>query len=493
MAKQSFQNEYEVLEQGQRVPPQAVEVEEGVLGAMLLEKEARDIVYGEVKSNYRIFYKESHRIIYHTMWDIRDEVPDFDLLVLETKLRDRDLLERVGGSGYLSELTRSVSSAATVERHCKILLEKYIKRQIILDNTDIIKEAYEADSDPFDLLEKQAHQNTDIQEEAFRNQAVFVSDLLEETLSEIEEDMGADGGITGVPTGLAVDKYTGGWQDGDLIIIGARPSIGKTAFALDCSFNAALFSNPEWKTDAAIVNMEMKNTSLIKRKLAERAGVNSHSMRRGTITDADFQKLISAAGELYNTNILLDETTDMHILELQAKAKRWKKEHDIGLLVVDYLQLMSGDKSGNREQEISSISRGLKKIAKELDIPVIALSQLSRACLNREGAMPRKDDLRESGAIEQDADVIILLNRPEYFDHAMYNNKSTEGKGWVIVDKQRNGPTGRVIINFNKQFARWENPPSMNYLADSKEDELPQAPMPHSIGDYEVDEEDAPF
>lgn len=495
MSNKKYYTEYEILERESRVPPQAVDVEKNVLGSMLMEEEVRDIVFAEFKSNFRMFYSNAHRQIYATMWDMREDTPNFDIITLENELRDNGLLAEVGGKEAIRELTRSVSSAANVENHCGILLEKWMKREIILENLQTVKMAYDSSSDPYKILERQAASNTDIQEQVFKHEAVFVSDLLEDTLREIEDDMGADSGITGVPSGLAVDKYTGGWQDGDFIIIGARPSIGKTAFALDMSFNAALFNNPDWKTTVAIVNMEMKNTSLIKRKLADRGRVNSHSMRRGTINDKEFQRLVDAAGELYNTEILLDETTNMHILELQAKAKRWKKEHDIGLLVVDYLQLMSGNKEGNREQEISSISRGMKKLAKDLDIPVVALSQLSRACLNREGAMPRKDDLRESGALEQDADIIILLNRPEYFGHAMYNNKPTKGKGWVIVDKQRNGPTGRVVINFNKQFARWENPPEMNYLADSQEDELPQAPKPHSVGGFDVSEDDknAPF
>ena len=450
----------EIAEQQGRVPPQAIEVEEAVLGSMLIEHEAATIALQMLKADD--FYKPANRHIFDVLQDLFERDNPLDLLTVESELRDRSLLEACGGPGYLAELTRSVSSAANVEYHAQIIAEKAIKRNLILSCTDIIKESYDSTTDPFDVLDKAEQALFDLANAKSRSSAKAIGDILKDTLSYLEDMRGKPSGVTGVPTELDIDKMTAGWQPGDLIIIAARPSMGKTAFVLTSARNAALHPDPNMQQNVAIFSLEMSNQSLVQRLLTMEARINAQSARSGQLEDDEFKRLIDAAGRLFTANIFIDDTPGLSIMELRTKCRRLKNEHDIGLVVVDYLQLMTAtgmDRTSNREQEIATISRGLKALAKELDVPVVALSQLSRAVEQRGGdKRPQLSDLRESGSIEQDADVVCFLYRPEYYGiKATPEGQSTEGLAEIIIGKQRNGPTGAVPLYFVKNYARFEN------------------------------------
>lgn len=449
----------QALDQQGRVPPQATEVEESVLGAMLIEHEAATIALQMLQA--KDFYKPAHQHIYEALQDLYERDNPLDLLTVENELRDRQLLDTCGGTGYLSELTRSVSSAANIDYHAQIIAEKATKRNLILHCNDIIKSAYDTTSDPYDVLDNAEQRIFDLANAKQRAQAHPIGDVLKDTLSYLEDIRGQTSGITGVPTGLDIDDMTAGWQNGDMIIIAARPSMGKTALMLTTARNAALHPNDELQTKVAIFSLEMSAQSLVQRLLTMEGRINAQSARSGRLKDDEFKRLIDAAGRLFNANVFVDDTPALSILELRTKARRLKSEHDVGLVIVDYLQLMqsNGKDYGNREQEIAAISRGLKSLAKELDVPVVALSQLSRAVETRGGdKRPQLSDLRESGSIEQDADVVCFLYRPEYYGiKTTPEGNSTEGLAEVIIGKQRNGPVGTKELYFVKQYARFEN------------------------------------
>ena len=454
----NYKNNTQSLEQEGRVPPQAVEVEKAVLGSMLIEHEAATVALQMLNSSD--FYKPAHQHIFEVIHELYERDNPLDLLTVENELRDKELLDSCGGAGYLSELTRSVSSAANVDYHAQIISEKATKRNLILGCTDIIKEAYDSSSDTYDVLDKAEQRIFDLANSKQRSQSQPIGDVLKDTLSHLEDIRGKSAGITGVPTGTDVDNKTAGWQKGDLIIIAARPSMGKTAYVLTTARNAALHQNQKLQTKVAIFSLEMSNQSLVQRLLTMEGRINAQSARSGRLDDSEFKRLIDAAGRLFTANIFVDDTPGLSIMELRTKARRLKSEHDIGLIVVDYLQLMTatGD-FGTREQEIAAISRGLKALAKELDVPVVALSQLSRAVEQRGGdKRPQLSDLRESGSIEQDADVVCFIYRPEYYGiKTTPEGQSTTGLAEVIIGKQRNGPTGSVPLYFVKDYARFEN------------------------------------
>lgn len=496
------QNNSKTLDQEGRVPPQAVEVEEAVLGSMLIEHEAATVALQMLST--RDFYKPAHQHIFDVLHDLYERDNPLDLLTVENELRDKGLLDTCGGSGYLSDLTRSVSSAANIDYHAQIISEKATKRNLILGCTDIIKEAYDSSSDPYDVLDRAEQRIFDLANSKQRAQAQPIGDVLKDTLSHLEEMRGKSAGITGVPTGTDVDKLTAGWQKGDLIIVAARPSMGKTAYVLTTARNAALHQDPKLQTKVAIFSLEMSNQSLVQRLLTMEGRINAQSARSGQLKDEQFKRLIDAAGRLFTANIFVDDTPGLSIMELRTKCRRLKSEHDIGLIVVDYLQLMtaSGRDFGTREQEIASISRGLKALAKELNVPVVALSQLSRAVEQRGGdKRPQLSDLRESGSIEQDADVVCFLYRPEYYGiKTTPEGQSTAGLAELIIGKQRNGPVGSIPLYFIKDYARFENPTaaspdpfssngSNNSQDNSSGDDNSPPPMGHNPGG----DDEAPF
>ncbi len=452
-------SENKVLEQQGRVPPQAIEVEEAVLGAMLIEHEAATIALQMLRAED--FYRPAHRHIYEALIDLYERDNPLDLLTVENELRDRQLLDNCGGAGYLTDLTRSVSSAANIDYHAQIIAEKATKRNLILNCSEIIKDAYDSTTDPYDMLDIAEQRIFDLANAKQRAQAQPIGNVLKDTLSYLENIRGKSSGITGVPTGLELDKLTAGWQNGDMIIIAARPSMGKTALMLTTARNAALHPDPKLQTKVAIFSLEMSSQSLVQRLLTMEGRIDAQNARSGRLKDDEFKRLIDAAGRLFTANVFVDDTPALSILELRTKARRLKSEQDVGLIIVDYLQLMqsTGKDYGNREQEIASISRGLKSLAKELNVPVVALSQLSRAVETRGGdKRPQLSDLRESGSIEQDADVVCFLYRPEYYGiKTTPEGQSTTGLAEVIVGKQRNGPVGTKELYFVKKYARFEN------------------------------------
>jgi replicative DNA helicase len=439
-----------------RVPPQALEVEAQVLGAMLLEREAIAKVIEVIDED--AFHADYHRRIFQAILTMFDRSEPVDIVTLSEELRRRGDLERVGGEAYLVELTTRVTSAANVEFHARIVLEKSLLRDLIAAGSQISGRAYNPAEDAFDLLDEAEQTVFKISERRLKKSFTTMHKAVHDTLEMLESIHGKHGGVTGVPTGFRdLDTLTGGWQNSDLIIIAGRPSAGKTAFALSLARNAATHS--EKPTGVGIFSLEMSMQQLVMRLLCAEAKVDAHLVRTGRLPDDDWKRLSIAAGRLTNAQVFIDDTASLAILELRAKARRLKAERNVGLLIVDYLQLMQGPKSAeNREKEISAISRSLKALAKELSIPVIALSQLSRAVESRTDKRPILSDLRESGAIEQDADVVAFVHRSEmYEDPNSEEYRDVSGKAEIIIGKQRNGPVGDIELAFVRKYARFEN------------------------------------
>ena len=454
---------------GGRVPPQAVEIEEQVLGAMLLDREAIARVIEILDED--AFHADYHRKIYQAILAMFDRSEPVDTITLAEELRRRGHLDLVGGEATLVELTMKVTSAANVEYHARIVLEKFLMRSLIAASAGIAVRAYAPTEDAFDLLDEAEQSIFQISERRLKKSFVSMHKAVHDTIEMLEGIHGKHSGVTGVPTGFRdLDTLTGGWQNSDLIIIAGRPSSGKTAFALSVSRNAALHN--EKPTGVGIFSLEMSTQQLVMRLLCAEAKVDAHAVRTGRLPEDDWKRLSIAAGRLTSASIYIDDTAALGILELRAKARRLKAERNVGLIVVDYLQLMQGPRSAeNREKEISAISRSLKALAKELNIPVIALSQLSRAVESRTDKRPILSDLRESGAIEQDADVVAFVHRPEmYIDPNSEEGREMGGQAEIIVGKQRNGPTDDIGLTFVHKYARFEN------RASSAFDIVPVAP-----------------
>ena len=452
-----------------RVPPQAVDVETQVLGAMLLEREAIARVIEVLDED--AFHADYHRKIYQAILAMFDRSEPVDTITLSEELRRRGQLELIGGETYLAELTMKVTSAANVEYHAKIVLEKSLMRNLIAASSGIAVRAYQPTEDAFDLLDEAEQSIFQISEKRLKKSFVSMHKAVHDTIEVLEGIHGKHSGVTGVPTGFRdLDTLTGGWQNSDLIIIAGRPSSGKTAFALSLSRNAAM--HHEKPVSVGIFSLEMSTQQLVMRLLCAEAKVDAHAVRTGRLPEDDWKRLSVAAGRLAGANIFIDDTAALGILELRAKARRLKAERNVGMIVVDYLQLMQGPKGAeNREKEISAISRSLKALSKELNVPVIALSQLSRAVESRTDKRPILSDLRESGAIEQDADLVAFVHRPEmYTDPNSDGYREVQGQADIIVGKQRNGPIDDVRLAFVHKYARFEN------LAPTGFEVVPSAP-----------------
>jgi replicative DNA helicase len=452
-----------------RIPPQAVDIEEQVLGAMLLEKEAIAKVIEVLDED--AFHSEKNRKIYQALLSLFERGEPADSITVAEELRRRGQLEAAGGEAYLVELTMKVTSGANVEYHARIVLEKALMRKLIGESSAIAARAYSQTEDAFDLLDSAEQAIFKISEWRLKRNYVSMDKAVHDTLEMLESIHGKHGGVTGVPTGFReLDSLTGGWQNSDLIIVAGRPSSGKTAFALSLASNAAMHKIKP--TPVGIFSLEMSTQQLIMRLLCAEARVDAHAVRTGRLPEDDWKRLSIGAGRLAKANIFVDDSASLGILELRAKARRLKAEHNIGLVIVDYLQLMQGPKSSeNREKEISAISRSLKALAKELNIPVVALSQLSRAVEGRTDKRPILSDLRESGAIEQDADVVMFVHRPEMFlDPKSEKAAEAQGKADIIVGKQRNGPIDDVTLAFVHRYAKFEN------LALPSFEQLPPGP-----------------
>lgn len=458
-----------------RIPPQAVDVEAEVLGAALIDKEAVPRLLEILQPEY--FYKTAHQKIFQGMTSLFNRSEPIDTVTLTEELRRRGNLDEVGGPIYLTDLTMKVTSSANVEYHAHIILEKALMRHLISASTEITTRAYNETEDAIDLLDEAETKIFQISEHRLKRTSTTIKKALMNTMEVLEKIHGKHGGVTGVPSGfIDLDNETGGFQNSDLIIIAGRPSQGKTAFALSVSRNAAL--HPVKPTAVAIFSIEMSEHQLATRLLSAEAKINAHSLRTGRLPEEQWSRLSKVAGRLAEAKIFIDDSPTLSILEIRAKTRRLKAEHDIGLVIVDYLQLIHTPKSlESREREISMISRSLKALAKELNIPVIALSQLNRGLETRSGdKRPVLADLRESGAIEQDADVVLFVHRPEMFKIESLkdddgNMISTEGLAEIVIGKQRNGPTGIVKFTFRKEYAGFEN-----YRPGSFEQYMPVAP-----------------
>lgn len=439
----------------QRIPPQAQEVEMAVLGAMMLEKDA--VYKGMELLDESIFYAGKHQKIFTAIASLFTKNEMVDILTVSEELKRQNQLESVGGTYYLTECTAKVLSSANIEYHSKIIIEKAVLRKLINAATDIVKSGYEGQNEAFSLLDQAEQSIFAISQQNLKKSYRPIKDIIKETFEAIDKFHRRKGQVTGVPSGFKdLDKLTSGFQSGELIIVAGRPSMGKTAFCLNIARNASV----EHHTPVAIFSLEMANHQLGMRLLCSEARIDSHSLRTGYIRDEDWSKLSTCVGELSEAPIFIDDTPAIGILELRAKARRLKAQHNIGLIIIDYLQLMVGPANvENRQQEISAISRSLKALAKELDFPVIALSQLSRAVEMRgRDKKPILSDLRESGALEQDADMVIFIYRDDVY-HPGGDDQNPEEKGTaeIIIGKQRNGPTGIVKLAFIHEYTRFEN------------------------------------
>jgi len=458
-----------------KLPPQAIDLEEAVLGALMLEVDALSAVIDILKTD--VFYKESHQIIFSAIRNLFQKSEPVDLLTVTAELRKSGQLEMVGGAFYVTELTNRVASAANIEFHARIISQKFIQRELIKISTDIINKAYEDTTDVFELLDEAEKNLFEVTENNLKRGSENMSDLIRQSLEELEKIKDVEGGLTGVPTGFKVlDEVTSGWQKADLIIVAARPGMGKTAFIMSCARNAAV----DFKRPVAIFSLEMSSVQLVNRLISGEAELESSKLRKGNLERHEWQQLHSKIGKLADAPIYIDDTPALSVFDLRAKARRLKSQYDIQLLVVDYLQLMRGNidnKGSNREQEIGTISRSLKAIAKELNIPVIALSQLSRKVEERGGVKrPILSDLRESGSIEQDADMVIFLNRPEYYGLVQdEEGNSTKDLAEVIIAKHRNGSIEDVKLSFLNKYVKFVNRDDefIRYSTDSLRPLLP--------------------
>jgi replicative DNA helicase len=440
-----------------KLPPQAIDLEEAVLGALMLERDALTNVVDILKPES--FYKEAHKVIYSAILELFSDSQPIDLLTVTNQLRKKGQLELAGGAFFITELTSKVSSAANIEYHARIVTEQAMKREIISIASEVQKDAFEDTTDVFELLDKMEQSLFEISEKNIRKNYADMRSILKEAIMELEAKKGQKDGLTGVPSGFtALDRVTSGWQKSDLVIIAARPAMGKTAFVLSVLRNAAV----DHSRPVAIFSLEMSSVQLVNRLISAEAELDSEKIKKGSLADYEWEQLVHKTGKLSKAPLFVDDTPALSILELRAKCRKLKAQHDIQLIVIDYLQLMSGDtkgggQGGNREQEIASISRALKKIAKELNIPVIALSQLSRAVETRGGdKRPQLSDLRESGAIEQDADMVMFLYRPEYYGITEdEEGHSTAGVGEVIIAKHRNGSLDTVKLRFIGKYTKF--------------------------------------
>ena len=435
-----------------RMPPQAVEVEQAVLGAMMLEQRA--IVRAVETLDESCFYHTPHSRIFAAMTDLFERGTAVDQLTLTEELKRRGQLDDVGGVVYLAKLGSEVATTANIDFHARIVLEKALGRKLIETSSEVIERVYAADEDVQTLLDSAEQKLFSLSENQIGEGFEPLEKVMGETFEHLERVHAGAGTVLGVDTGFAdLNDQMSGFQKGDLVILAARPSVGKTALALTLARNAAVDTG----VGVAIFSLEMSKMQLAQRLLSAETKVDLHKLRTGRLRDEDWMHLTHNIDRLAQAPIHIDDTPGISVLEARAKARRLQREYGIGMVIIDYLQLMSGHvRAQSREQEISHISRGLKAMAKELDVPVLALSQLSRAVESRTDRRPQLSDLRESGSLEQDADVVMFIYRPEMYDLKSPDGESLEGLAQIIIGKQRNGPVGSVDLMWNKESATYE-------------------------------------
>ena len=434
-----------------KLPPQNIEAEQSVLGGILIENDAINKVMEVLAPED--FYRDAHRRIYNALINLFARDEPADLITLTNELRKIDQLDAAGGASYITSLIDSVPTAANIEYYAKIVKEKSILRQLIQTSTDIITESYQDRSDVESFLDEAERSIFQISENRVRPSFYPIREIVKQSFKTLERLYEKKELVTGVPSGFKeLDQMTAGFQPSDLVIVAGRPSMGKTAFCLNVVQYAAI----EKRTPVAVFSLEMSKEQLVIRMLCSEAHVEGTRLRTGFLSEGDWPRLTIAAGNLSDAPIFIDDTAALSVLELRAKARRLKADQGLGMLIIDYLQLMKGrTRAESRQQEISEISRSLKAVAKELNIPVIAVSQLSRRTEERTGMRPQLSDLRESGAIEQDADLILFLYRDEVYNRSEDN--PNRGKAELIIGKQRNGPTGKVELAFLSKFTTFKD------------------------------------
>ena len=444
-----------------KMPPQAVELEEAVLGALMIEKDAYDFISEIIRPES--FYKEAHQKIYRAVVDLAAKQQPIDMLTVPEQLKRNGELEETGGAYYIAQLTSKVASAAHIEYHARILAQKFLARELIRVSADIQKQAYEEQTDVDDLMQEAEGQIFEISQRNLKKDFTQINPVIDEARKQIAAAYERKDGLSGEASGFTdLDKITSGWQKSDLIIIAARPAMGKTAFVLSMARNMAV----DYGTPIAVFSLEMSNIQLVNRLIMNVCKIDGKVIKNGQLAEYEWEILDRQIAKLYDAPIYIDDTPSLSVFELRTKARRLKAEHNIGCLIIDYLQLMNAsgmmNYGSNREQEISTISRSLKALAKELNIPVIALSQLNRGVEGRsgvEGKRPQLSDLRESGAIEQDADMVCFIHRPEKYGFTEdTKGNDLRGIAEIIIAKHRSGATGEVTLRFIDRYAKFENP-----------------------------------
>lgn len=432
-----------------RVPPQNIEAEQAVLGAVLLDSDALVTVMERIHTED--FYKAAHQLIFEVMVELAEEQEPIDLVTITSRLQDKKQLEEVGGVSYLTQLANAVPTAANVDHYASIVEEKSLIRNLIRTATQIVSEGYASADDVNSLLSDAEQRIMEISNRRTSSGFVPIKDVVMDVFDRVEFLYHHKGGITGIPSGfIDLDKMTSGFQRSDLIIVAARPSVGKTAFALNIAQNVGIRA----KECVAIFSLEMSAAQLVQRMVCAESNVDAGRLRTGRLENEDWEKLTMAIGTLAEANIYIDDSPAITVADIRAKCRRLKREKGLGMIVIDYLQLIHGrGRSDNRQQEVSEISRTLKQIARELEVPVIALSQLSRGVEQRQDKRPMMSDLRESGSIEQDADIVAFLYRDDYYDQETEKKNIIE----IIIAKQRNGPVGTVELVFLKNFNKFVN------------------------------------
>ena len=449
-----------------REPPYSLEAEVAVLGGVLIDPESMIRIEDVVDDT--MFFREGHRVLFRAMRHLHERRTAIDVVTMGDHLQGTQELERIGGLEYLAGLLDAVPTAANIQYHARIVREKALLRRLVDASTQIIQDVYEpGERSVEEIVDNAESRIFQVAESHDRGGFVWIKDLLWETFENIEKLQKSDGGLTGVPCGFpTLDRMTTGLQKGDLVIVAARPSMGKTAWVLNVAQNAAIGH----QVPVAIFSLEMSKEQLVQRLLCSEARVDAQKLRNGRLSPSDYQRIGTAGAKLNTAPIWIDDSPGGTVLEMRAKARRLKAEGGMGLLVIDYMQLMAGSgRQESRQQEVSQISRGLKGLARELEVPVVALSQLSRGPEQRTDHRPQLSDLRDSGSIEQDADLVMFLYRPEYYssDGLDKDGESLEGKAELIVSKQRNGPTGTVNLFFHKSYTRFDE------LARETEEAIP--------------------
>ncbi len=445
-----------------KIPPQALDLEEAVLGAIMLEKDALAAIIDIIRPE--AFYKDAHQVIFNSISRLFAKSEPVDILTVTNELKFTGELEAAGGPFYIAQLTNRIASSANTEFHARIILQKFIQRELIRISSEIIKDAYEDTTDVFQLLDKAENQLFSVGENNLRRNYLDMQSLIRDAVRQIETAKTKPGQFSGLPSGFTdLDRITSGWQPSDLIIMAARPGMGKTAFVLTIARNIAVDTH----SAVAMFSLEMSSVQLVTRLISAEAQLPGDKLRRGDLKEYEWQQLNSKINNLIDAPLFIDDTPSLSIFELRAKCRRLKAQHDIKLVIIDYIQLMSAGMdrgSGNREQEISAISRSLKSLAKELNIPVIALSQLNRSVEQRPNKKPLLSDLRESGAIEQDADMVLFIYRPEYYNQgADSEGESTAGLAEISIAKHRNGALADVKLHFISKYAKFVDIENVSY------------------------------